>query len=85
MCKDLLASHHIDAWGMGHQVLGVVVGKEGLVLFLPSVMQVRIGEGTMDRRRQIGDRRGRGEGCSEEAVIHCWLGLRLGRCTHPHM
>jgi hypothetical protein len=48
MCKDLLASHHIDAWGMGHQVLGVVVGKEGLVLFLHNMMLLRIDEGTMN-------------------------------------
>jgi hypothetical protein len=32
ICSDPLVSHHI-AWGMGHQIPGVI-DKEGLILFL---------------------------------------------------
>jgi hypothetical protein len=44
---------------MGHQILGVI-GKKSLLLFLCSVMPVRISKGAIDGRQHGGDQWGGG-------------------------
>lgn len=61
-----LASQHIVAWRVRHQVPGVV-GKKGVTLFLHGVTLLRISEGAMDRRCHRGHQR-RG-GCEKDKTI----------------
>jgi hypothetical protein len=49
LCLAPLVSHHIAAWWMGHQILGVI-DKEGLRLFLHSSTPMRIDKGAMNGR-----------------------------------